>query len=198
MNLTIDYYNKNSKAIIEQYNTVELFKLHSDLLYFFKECNTLLEIGSGSGRDMNVLLKNGFDVTGIEGSKGMISEAMNTFQKLKGRILLAELPSQMPVFDYRFDGLYSIATLMHFEYEELNVLLRNINLLINSSSPVFFSISDRRNDLAFLDDRFYNELTKEEWKNVFMLNGFEVLKIETNNDFMGRPIKWFSFFLRKK
>lgn len=198
MNLTIDYYDKNSKGIIKQYNSIELFRLHSELLDFFKGCNTLLEIGSGSGRDMNLLLMNGFDVIGIEGSKGMIHEALNTFQDLKGRMFLAELPDQLPVFDYRFDGLYSIATLMHFEFEKLNVLLKNINSLIQSSSPVFFSVSGKRNDLAFLDDRFYNELNKEEWKNVFTLNGFEVLNIETNNDLMGRPFKWFSFYLKTK
>lgn len=198
MNSTIIHYNKYSNVISKQYCSIDLLRLQSNLLDFFKGCNSLLEIGSGCGRDMDFLISHGFDVIGIEGSIGMIQESITVFHELKERIFLAELPDQMPEFEYKFDGLYSIATIMHFEIDKLNTLLRKIKLVTKPSAPVFFSVSGKRNKLALQDDRFFIELTKEEWKNIFISNNFEVLKIEINDDSIGRPIKWFSFYLISK
>lgn len=194
MNQTLIYYNKNSQNLCEKYDLIDLSKIHNDILDFFKGYNTLLEIGSGSGRDMNFMINNGFDVTGIDGSIEMIREAQTHHPILKNKIVLSELPYNLPSFDKKFDGLFSIATFMHFNMEELNVLLQKLIKLLNIDSPVFITVSGSRGSKNA--NRFFLELPKDKWINLFKKYNFRVVGVKENQDYSDRKINWYTFFLK--
>ena len=194
MNKTIEYYNKNSQKLCERYNSVDLSVLHNDLLEFFRKSETLLEIGSGSGRDMSFMIQNGFEVFGIDGSEKMIRNAVYSYPELKNRLFLSELPENSHLFDIKFDGMYSIATLMHLNKDELNLFLKKVKLFLNPDSLVFISVSGQRGSQK--DNRFFMELSKDEWIRIFQFNNFEILKVKENKDLSGREIDWYSFFLK--
>ena len=196
MDRTIEYYNKNSQNLCEKYDSVDLSILHKDLLNFFKNKKSLLEIGTGSGRDMNFMVDSGFDVIGIDGSEEMIKNSNINYPKLVGKTILAELPDKLPSFDTKFDGLFAIATLMHFSINELNILLKKLIDLLYPNSPVFISVSGYRDNKN--SDRFFLELSKSEWIKVFEKNSFKVIGVKENQDYTGRNINWYSFFLKTK
>ncbi len=198
MNNTIEYYNKNSQTLCEKYDSIDLSIIHKDMLVFFKGCNTLLEIGSGSGRDMNYLIDKGFDVIGIDGSEEMIREAHSNFSILKNKIILSELPDDLPSFEIKFDGFFSIATLMHFQVNELNTLFEKLIQYIKPDSPVFITVSGSRNIYLQDEERFFVELSKAEWIEILKNNNFEIIKVKENQDYTGRNINWYTFFLKTK
>jgi len=196
MDRTIEYYNNNSQNLCEKYNSIDLSILHKDLLNFFKSKNSLLEIGTGSGRDMNFMIENGFDVIGIDGSEEMIKNSIINYPKLVGKTILAELPDNLPSFDTKFDGLFTIATLMHFSINELNTLLKKLVQLLKLGSLIFISVSGYRGNKN--SNRFFLELSKSEWVKIFENNNFIVIDVKENQDYTGRNINWFSFFLKTK
>lgn len=198
MKNTIEYYNMNSQTLCEKYDSIDLSVIHKDMLDFFKGCNTLLEIGSGSGRDMNYLIENGFDVIGVDGSEKMIREAYSNFPTLKTRIILSELPDDLSSFEIKFDGFFSIATLMHFQANELDTLFEKLIQYLKPDSPVFITVSGSRNIHPKEEKRFFLELSKEEWVEIFKNNNFEIIKVKENKDYTGRNINWYTFFLKTK
>lgn len=198
MNHTLKYYNKNSQKLCKKYDLIDISIIHKDMLVFFKGCNTLLEIGSGSGRDMNYLIKNGFDVLGIDGSEEMIKEAHSNFPILKNKIIQSELPEVFPSFEIKFDGFFSIATLMHFQVNELNTLFEKLIQYLEPDSPVFITVSGIRNIHQESEKRFFLELSKEEWIEIFKNNNFEIIKVKENQDYTGRNFNWYTFFLKTK
>ena len=198
MNQTLKHYNKNSESLCEKYDSIDLSKIHKDMLDFFKGCNTLLEIGSGSGRDMNYLIENGIDVIGVDGSEEMIKVAQSNFPILKNKIILSELPEVLPSFEVIFDGFFSIATLMHFQINELNTLFENLIQYLKPDSPVFITVSGLRNIQPQDEKRFFLELSIEEWIEIFKNNNFEIINVKENQDYTGRSINWYTFFLKTK
>ena len=196
MNKTLKYYNENSQILCDKYNSVDISILHKNLLDFFRESKTLLEIGSGSGRDMSFMIKNGFDVYGIDGSQEMIKNAVCNYSNLNNRLFLSELPKKLPSFDKKFDGLFSIATLMHFKANELKIIFQKLNDLLKPDSKVFVSVSGHRETKD--DSRFFLELSKSEWINIFKENNFNVIEIKENKDFSERNIDWYTFFLKTR
>ena len=195
MNQTLEYYNKNSQNLCERYDSVDLSMLHKDLLDFFKGYKSLLEIGSGSGRDMNYLLENGFDVYGIDGSQGMIKNALINYPELKNKLFLSEIPNSIPQFKNKFDGIFSIATLMHFSENDLTVILKDIYKSLKPKSPVYISVSNIRKSI---DDRLFIAYDKEDWQRIFENNNFVINEIFENTDSSSRDIVWYSFLMETK
>jgi len=195
MNNTIEYYNMNSQTLCEKYDSIDLSVIHKDMLDFFKGCNTLLEIGSGSGRDMVFMVRNGFNVYGIDGSQGMIKNALINYPELKNKLFLSELPNSIPQFENKFDGIFSIATLMHFSERDLTFILKDIYKLLKPASPVYISVSNIRKSI---DDRLFIAYDKEDWQRIFENNNFIINEIIENTDSSVKDIVWYSFLMETK
>lgn len=195
MNQTLKYYNKNSHNLCKKYNSVDLSILHKDMLDFFKGYKSLLEIGSGSGRDIVFMLRNGFDVIGIDGSQGMIKNALINYPELKNKLFLSELPNSIPQFKNKFDGIFSIATLMHFSERDLTFILKDIYKLLKPASPVYISVSNIRKSI---DDRLFIAYDKEDWQRIFENNNFVINEIIENTDSSVKDIVWYSFLMETK
>ena len=195
MNQTLEYYNKNSQNLCKKYNSIDLSIIHKDMLDIFKGCNTLLEIGSGSGRDMNYLVENGIDVIGIDGSEEMIKNALINYPELKNKLFLSKLPNSIPQFKNKFDGIFSIATLMHFSENDLTAILKDIYKSLKPKSPVYISVSNIRKSI---DNRLFINYDKEDWQRIFENNNFVINEILENTDSSGRDIVWYSFLMETK
>lgn len=75
-------------------------------LAFFPETGRLLDIGCGTGQDAAFFSGNGWQVTGVDASPGMLR--MASAKKLPDTNFQAyTLPGQLPFSDNAFDGIYS-------------------------------------------------------------------------------------------
>jgi len=191
---SISYYDSQAKEISGQYERLEMSFLMDVLIKHFRNAKRVLEIGSGSGRDAAYLMREGFVITGLEGSVAMIREAEKLHPELKGRILYAVLPDEWPRFEQPFEAMFSIATLMHFPKEGIEKILRQCRNVLLPDSPVFISVSGKREEKG--TGRYFNEMGKDEWENVFRGTGYEIISVEENNDVTGRKIRWYTFLLR--
>ena len=195
-NSTLLYYNKNAENLCKEYDVVDFTKIQKSISIYLVGSKKVLEIGSGSGRDANYMIKNGFDVIGIDGSEEMINIAINKYPDLQGRLIHSILPNKFPKFEYKFDSLYSIGTLMHLQENDLETTIKKINTILLPKSPVYISVSGDRDNSN--DKRFFLDFSKTDWINIFEKNNFIINEIIETQDISGRKITWYSFLMETK
>ncbi len=84
---------------------------------------SVLDVGSGSGRDVAAMVQAGFEAFGVEPSSDMLAFAFHAYPSLERRLAQASLPLLGRPFSERlpggFDALICSAVLMHLEPVEL-------------------------------------------------------------------------------
>ena len=198
---TLNYYETDSKNLSFRYENADVSEVQKLLLQTFEKNSKLIEIGCGSGRDASFMTKNGFDVIGIDGSKNMIEEAKKIHPELSAKLFHKTLPNDLE-FNQTFDGIYSIATLMHLSKVDLEKTISEIHNLLNPNRKFLMSVSLFRDDI---DDngfdekgRFFLVLSFEEWINILKNVGFKILDTKTNSDGLGRGgIEWLTLVAQK-
>lgn len=198
---SIVYYDNNATVLISQYESADVSEVQQILIQAFKKNANLLEIGCGSGRDASFMTKNNFDVTAIDGSKNMIEEAKKIHPELSEKLFNKTLPNDL-TFNLTFDGIYSIATLMHLSKIDLEKTISKIYDLLNQNGKFLMSVSLFRDDInenGFDDKgRFFLVLSSEEWITLLENVGFTILERKTNSDGLGRyGIEWLTLVAQK-
>lgn len=196
-NQTLNYYENNAQALSQRYESANIGEVHKLLLDTFPTHAHLLEIGCGSGRDASFLYEQGYSIEAIDGSKEMIKEAKILHPELANSFVVKRVPEALDFENESFDGVYSIATLMHFEKDVLDHTLKKISHLLKPTGKFLFSVSIQRNNQD--DERYFNTMSKEEWIALCEKDGFKLVYFERNDDGMDRiGIIWLTCIMRKE
>lgn len=198
---TLNFYETDSKNLSLRYENADVSEMQELLLTTFEEKAKLLEIGCSSGRDASFMTKKGFDVVAIDGSKKMIDEAKKIHHELSNKLFHKTLPNNLE-FNIKFDGIYSIATLMHLSKDELMKSILKIYDLLNPTRKFLMSVSLFRDDInenGFdKNGRYFLILNFEEWINILKNTGFKILETKTNKDGLDRTgIEWLTMVAQK-
>jgi len=197
---TIKAYNKSSKIFFTKYsNTDEGISKYFSMA--FPSPSHILDIGSGAGKDINILKKYGHDVFGVEPSSELIKLSLSKFPDLNGRIISDQLPGLESVSN-KFDGILCSAVLMHLPQIQLfdavvsikNHLKTNGNLLI--SIPHYYSEIENE---SFRDNygRLFNGVTANQLILLFERLGFRLIEKWKDEKYSeGNVIIWISILLR--
>lgn len=198
---SLNYYEENANSLISRYESADVSEVQQLLLKTFEKNSKLLEIGCGSGRDASFMTKHNFDVTAIDGSKNMIEEAKKIHPELSQKLFHKTLPNDLE-FNQTFDGIYSIATLMHLLKNDIEKAISKIHNLLNQNGKFLMSVSLFRDDIdenGFDDKgRFFLVLSFETWINLLENVGFKILDTKTNSDGLGRGgIEWLTLVAQR-
>lgn len=199
---TMDYYKKNALDLTRRYESADVKDMQALLLSYFDRGSKLLEIGCGSGRDASFMLAQGFDIIGVDGSCEMIASAVNLHPELSGRLYTVHLPRGLSQLSGSFDGIFSIATLMHLTRPGIDEVFKRADVLIRQHGRFFFSVPCRRNDVdkTGFDEkgRRFTLLAAEDWVLICQNSGFEMVTSQTTDDGLGREaIVWLNCLVKK-
>jgi len=202
MHETLNYYENNSRSLAKQYESAKVDNIHSLLLKTFPANSHLLEIGCGSGRDANFLHNNGYDIIAIDGSKEMIAEAKRCHPELTGKLKTVIIPDQLHFELSSFDGVYSIATLMHLDKDEINQTLEKIAMILKTNGKFLFSVSLQRGDV---DDqgkdkkgRYFTSMSELGWVSCCERYKLKLKHSEIMGDGLDRDdIAWLTCIVEK-
>ena len=143
---TLPYYDINSLSLSYRYESADVSELQELLIQTFKKKSKLLEIGCGSGRDASFMVTNNYDVIGIDGSLNMITEAKKLHPELSKSLFHKVIPDELN-YKLKFDGIYSIATLMHLSKYNLIKTISIIYDMLNEHGIFLMSVSLLRDDI---------------------------------------------------
>jgi len=202
MNSTINYYKKNAKYLVKRYESANVNKIQQLLLKVFPKNSHLLEIGCGSGRDANFMIENNYKITAIDASKEMILEAKKIHPLLKNSLHVVTIPDELKFNNNSFDGVYSIATLMHLEKKDIKKTIEKIYSILKDKGVFLFSVSIQRDDIDdnYKDSkgRHFTTISKYMWFEICINTGFRAIKTVITNDGLDRDgIVWLTCIMEK-
>lgn len=201
INSTIEYYEKNASDVSFLYEKANMEELHKKLLYNFSDKDFILEIGCGSGRDAAFLSKSNKIVVAIDKSKSMINEAKSLHPEIKHRFFTHDF--SVLNIGIKFDGIYSIATLMHLSKVEILDAINNIANALCDDGIFIFSVSLYRNDTNEFgldkDGRFFQDYSEDEWINICIDAGLKIVEVTKTGDGLNRKkMQWMTVVCQKK
>ncbi|MGX7418168.1 class I SAM-dependent methyltransferase [Carnobacterium gallinarum] len=183
--ITNDIYK--SPTFIEYYNyATEL----NDLSFYKKvlgKNEKILEIGTGTGRIFTPLRKSGYNITGIELSKEMMSCIPSKFRQFVKNMSIFELGNEKKEYDAVIIPATTISLFSFAEIEKILTLLRKI---LKKNGNIFFDIIDSN---FFLETS--NQLQKESFENTTyyftnFINGNKIVYNIYAKNHLGYSVKY--------
>jgi cyclopropane fatty-acyl-phospholipid synthase-like methyltransferase len=182
---TIDIYNNNAANFIERYDNAEMSSLHKLLLDQIQKNTAVLDIGFGSGRDLQFLKDNSYDIWGIDPSEKFVQNAQDRFQDISNHFICSAVPFPLekPLFSVKFDAIITIAMWMHLKREQYKDVVKSMVSVAKDKATIIISYSEgNRPD----DERYFEEIDLEYIIQIFKQYNFTLLKTITNKDSLKR------------
>lgn len=186
---TMNYYQDNASEIFEIYEQAK-----TGIAQFFATAfphgAKVIDLGAGSGRDMQILLDMGYDVSGVEPSDALRKLAIEKHQALVGRLEKGQLPKLPEKYNNSFDGVLCSAVLMHIPKEYFFDTALAIKRILKQNGRLLVSIPSSGQDLKanYRDDkgRLFNDYNSEYLQLLFERIGFQLIGKWTSKDGLGR------------
>jgi SAM-dependent methyltransferase len=145
---------------------------------------------------------HGYDVFAIDGSMKMIDEAERCHPELTGRLEVVRIPNELHFEASSFDGVYSIATLMHLDKEEIMHTIEKIEMILKPSGKFLFSVSIQRDDVNDQGEdekgRHFTSMSELEWVKCCEKYGLKFQHSEISGDGLDRDgIVWLTCVMEK-
>jgi len=187
---TIQYYDDNADEIFAQYErsrsgAEKYFKLA------FPPGAEILDIGAGSGRDLDILIREEYEAYGAEPSPRLRDLAIANLPGLAGRIYAGGLPGLAAQIGRKFDGVLCIAVFQHIPQEQQFDAAFDIRNLLKPNGRLLLSVPKDRPgiDASGRDDRgrLFVTLIPEALELLFERLGFQRIGKWEDPDSLGRP-----------
>ena len=189
---TLSWYRDNAIQYAEETRNSLVLDALWEFLSRMKEGGTILDYGSGSGRDSAYFLDKGFSVDSLDGSAEMKAQAERLFGikvKLSSFLSLEEKD--------KYDGIWAQASILHLEEHDLRVALTLIERALKRDG-VFYSSFRKGEEDGYEKGRWYTNMTERRFLS-FLPAKLYVEKIWESQDVRpGVSRTWLSIICRKK
>jgi len=188
-----NYYNENAKEFFEGTAYVDMSENAKDFLERVPAKGKILDAGCGSGRDSLMFMKQGYDVTAMDGSIEMCRLASEHIGKEVRHMLFQEVS-----FKEEFDGIWASASLLHVPSEELEDVLDKLYQSLKTGG-IFYASFKYGDFEGERNGRYFHNLTEEKAEKIFTQAGFKVEKMWITGDVReGREDeKWINILMKK-
>ena len=189
---TLSWYRENAIQYAEETRNSLVLDALWEFLSRIKEGGTILDYGSGSGRDSAYFINKGFSVDSLDGSAEMKAQAERLFGikvKLSSFLSLEEKE--------KYDGIWAQASILHLEEHDLRVALTLIERALKRDG-VFYSSFRKGEGDGYENGRWYTNMTERRFLS-FLPASLYVEKIWESQDVRpGVSRTWLSIICRKK
>jgi SAM-dependent methyltransferase len=158
---TMSYYESHSQAYAEKTLAVDMSNLYLRFLNKVPIHGTILDAGSGSGRDTLKFLDKGYRVEAFDASPKLA--ALST--KLTG------VPTRVTRFQEldircRYDGIWACASLLHLRRDELVDAFQRLRLALKSCGILYTSFKAGTEERIASDGRRFIDMNEERIKSI--------------------------------
>ena len=189
---TLSWYRDNAIQYAEETRNSLVLDALWEFLSRMKEGGTILDYGSGSGRDSAYFINKGFSVDSLDGSAEMKAQAERLFGikvKLSSFLSLEEKD--------KYDGIWAQASILHLEEHDLRAALTLIERALKRDG-VFYSSFRKGEEDGYENGRWYTNMTERRFLS-FLPASLYVEKIWESQDVRpGVSRTWLSIICRKK
>ncbi len=193
--LTQKYYSEKVSDATELYGTLKKGGIQDYFSRAFTPGSRILEIGAGSGRDLDALTRAGYDASGIDASGEMLEQALRRYPHLVGKYIPGSLPSDKSFFETPFNGILCSAVLMHIADDQLLDAVYTIKRNLKPGGTLLLSTPGKRHEVdgdnRLPDGRLFIIRPPEFYSLFFERVGFREILADEVSDALGRPgVRW--------
>jgi len=201
---TINWYDKNARYYSKKSQGLASKDQIDEFISLLPPNSKVLDAGCASGRDSKLLTDGGVLVVGIDISGKLIKIAKEKYPEIEfivGNFL------QLPFADEEFSGIWSHASLLHFDNEEdVIVAISEFFRILKKDGIIHIVVKKIHNNKKFEvifdqltnQKRFFQYFSEDEMRNYLIKIGFKIIKIETVDDLAKRnDVKWLLFLAKK-
>lgn len=203
--ITVKAYRQNYKNYITKFGDTSRNEVVQSGLDEF--CNILngkkvLDIGCADGGYSNYIAQKGFEVVGIDIVSEFIEYARLTHSHVKFELMNMK---QMSFPSNSFDGIFAIASLLHLEKNQLDVVLKKIYNILKKDGVLFFTLKAGIGEKFVPDQfdlnqqRYFSLYTQTEIQEILEKLNFNVIEI-TEKEFefnMSTRKPWLAIYAKK-
>ncbi|MBI4157364.1 class I SAM-dependent methyltransferase [Candidatus Woesebacteria bacterium] len=193
---TIGYYDRNATDWAKEKSGFDKGSYWEAEMAKFKELipsGKILEIGSGTGKDAEELIRLEYDYIGTDASIGMLAlarERLPAADFRRGSALDLNFPENS------FDGFWTAATLLHIPKDQIDKALKEVYKVTRNEGIGFISMKRGSTEGEdSLTGRWFSYYSQDEFGNVLKRNNFEIVEFkerQSTKDF------WLIFFVKVK
>ena len=158
----------------------------------------ILDVGCGSGKDVQYFMDYGFQAVGIDASENMIKEAKKKVADGDFKImnlLSLDFPKES------FDAAWVLDTVSFIDKVDMPKFLSSIYDVLKSNAVIFISARQGVGETEVEYEKLGNSkiniafFYQEEMEELLGKNGFEILNLFTQD---GEEFTWINVYARKK
>lgn len=201
---TIAWYDRHAKEFAATRKTAgSMYSVMEDFEKMLPKDAKILDAGCGVGQDTEHFSQDGFDVTGVDLSTGLIEEAKKLYPS--GKFLVGDL-RRLTFRENDFDAVWANASLLHFETRK-DVLksLHEFNRVLKDKGILYVQVKLRQGkdktgmekDDRYDKPRFFQYFTEEELRGLFRESGFLVVLSRIEQSKSRANVKWIQMIGRK-
>ena len=173
INRTLDFYNNNSKSYIESTLTVDISHLYKDFLKHIPKGGYILDLGCGSGRDSLEFIKQGYNVTAVDGSKELSIAA----SKLIEQEVICSKFEELQLTE-KFHGIWACASLLHVNRKDILDVIKNTSSNLKDNGVFYMSFKYGEKEYIDEKGRYFNCYTEETFNELISkVEGLDIMKI---------------------
>lgn len=182
------YYQEHVREVFSQYESIDSPVAKYFPIAFPKPGSRILDVGCATGRDLNALLRSGYDAYGIEPVAELREMAIEQRAELASRLMQGALPGFES--DVLYEGVLCSAVLMHIpQGQQLEVFLE-LRGLLKLGGRLLLSVPDGRGNLdeEYRDPngRLFIPTDPERIRLIAEQIGFTFISKSTDTDALGR------------
>ena len=190
---TLNYYQQNADELGERYGAIT-----SGISLFFEQAfagkSRIIDVGCGTGRDLNTLLEMGFNAVGVDPCQELLDQASENYPKTRGKTHVDVLPDLKTVKKGKYDGVLCSSVLMHLPEELLFDSIYALRGILKEKGRMLMSVplpDPTIDEQTHRDpnDRLFNGVPPEKFQLLFERVGFKLINRWDNDDSLGRATR---------
>ncbi|MGV9001486.1 MAG: class I SAM-dependent methyltransferase [Candidatus Saccharimonadaceae bacterium] len=172
---TIDAYNDKAEEIAAKFESLGARVADIDRALQLAEMNTgatVVELGSGGGRDAAEIIKRVNSYVGVEPSEGMITIARQNVPSAQ----FVQETAQEYEFGENIDVVFAFASLLHVDKNDLTKIINRIHAALRKGGILYMSFKESDEYEPFVSD--------DRWgKRQFYLYNLDTLQVIAGDQF---------------
>lgn len=190
---TISFYDEHADTFIANTLEVDMKKLYSHFLPLLPKKAHILDAGCGSGRDSRYFLKNGYQLTAVDGSAELVKSASAFIGQPVTHCLFQEIQTDSP-----FDAIWACASLLHVPSNQLPKVFLHLAKQIKPQG-IFYCSFKLGDDDTEREGRYFTNANEARLRKFISKAPLTIEKIWLTDDV--RPARkgeqWLNAILRK-
>jgi len=187
---TIASYDANHQAVTKLHHSLSPSWLYELVTQHFVQGSTVLDVGCGTGRDCEWLSHNGFVVTGVDASTGMLASAKANYPDLS--LHQDTLPELATIGADQFNNVLCSAVIMHLPEDQLAAAATNLLRVTQAGGRILITYRGSPSDDNRESGKLYTPLQADTVITAFESVGARLVS-HTQNTEQERGHVWNNF-----